>query len=106
MRTPPSRSAPLAQGRPRDGQVVERLAARGPSAQAAIAGAYAWAVTVAPAVGEHGEPIVTMVAAGGGLAALLVAAAGERLWGDAGASPRSGCSWSRARWRGSPHPPR
>jgi hypothetical protein len=84
MAAPPSRSAPLVQGQRRDGRVVERLAARGASAQAAIAGAYAWAVTVAPTVGEHGEPIVTMVAAGAGLAALLVAAAGERLWGGRG----------------------
>ena len=72
MGAPPVRAARL----------LERLAARGgASAQAAIAGAYAWAVTVAPAVWERGEPVVAMVAAGVGLAALLVTAAGERLWG-------------------------
>jgi hypothetical protein len=65
-------------------RVFERLAARGASAQAAIAGAYAWAVTVAPTVWEHADSVVTPIAAGVGLAALLVAAAGERLWAGRG----------------------
>jgi hypothetical protein len=65
-------------------RLFERLAARGASAQAAIAGAYAWAVTVAPAAWEHADSAVTMAAAGLGLAALVVVAAGERLWGGRG----------------------
>jgi hypothetical protein len=69
------RAAPL-----RTARLFERLTARGASAQAAIAGGYAWAVTVAPTVWGPDEPIVAMVAAGVGLSALLVAAAGERLW--------------------------
>jgi hypothetical protein len=64
----------------RAARLFERLAARGASAQAAIAGGYAWAVTVAPTVWERGAPVLAMVAAGIGLAALLIAAAGERLW--------------------------
>ncbi len=65
-------------------RLLERLAARGAAGQAAIAGGYAWAVTVAPTVWGHAETPVTLVAAGVGLAALLVAAVGDRLWGGRG----------------------
>jgi hypothetical protein len=64
--------------------LFDRLVARGAPAQAAIAGGYAWAVTVAPTVWERGAPAIALVAAGVGLAALLALAVGDRLWGGRG----------------------
>jgi hypothetical protein len=65
---------------PRPGRLFSRLTARGASAQAAIAGGYAWAVTVAPVLWERGEPWVATAAACAGLAALVVVAADDALW--------------------------
>ena len=62
----------------------DRVVARGAPAQAAIAGGYAWAVTVAPTVWEHGASILAVGAALVGLLALLASAAGDRLWGGRG----------------------
>ena len=64
--------------------LFDRLVARGAPAQAAIAGGYAWAVTVAPTVWERGAPVIAILAAGVGLAALLASAVGDRLWGGRG----------------------
>jgi hypothetical protein len=71
--------------------LFDRLVARGAPAQAAIAGGYAWAVTVAPTLWERGAPVIAMVAAGVGLAALLASAAGDRLWGGRG---RAAALWA------------
>lgn len=65
-------------------RLFERLVARGAPAQAAIAGGYAWAVTVAPTMWERGASMVAVGAAVVGLAALLASAAGDRLWGGRG----------------------
>lgn len=46
----------------------------------AIAGTYAWAVTVAPVAGYHGAPVAAEVTAGVALASLLAGAAAERWW--------------------------
>jgi hypothetical protein len=59
--------------------LLGRLTARGASAQAAVAGGYAWAVTVAPTLWEHGEPWIATVAAVVALAALAVVAADDRV---------------------------
>lgn len=78
----------------------DRLVARGAPAQAAIAGGYAWAVTVAPTVWERGAPVVSIVAAGVGLVALIVSATGDGLWAGRGRAPAlwafvltSGLAW-------------
>jgi hypothetical protein len=71
--------------------LFDRLVARGAPAQAAIAGGYAWAVTVAPTVWERGAPVIAMVAAVVGLAALLASAVGDRLWGGRG---RAAALWA------------
>jgi hypothetical protein len=57
-----------------------RLSATGPSAQVAIAGAYAWAVTVAPVIGSRGASIAAKLAAGAALVALVVGVAARRWW--------------------------
>jgi hypothetical protein len=49
------------------------MAEIGTSAQAAIPGTYAWAITVAPAAWSRGAPLVAKVAAGVGLLALVTA---------------------------------
>jgi len=46
----------------------------------AVAGAYAWAVTVAPVAGYHGAPAAAKVAAGAALVALVGGALAERWW--------------------------
>jgi hypothetical protein len=64
--------------------LFDRWVAKGAPAQAAIAGGYAWAVTVAPTAWEPGAPVVAVVAAAVGVTALLVSAPGDRLWGGRG----------------------
>jgi hypothetical protein len=63
-------------------RLVERLSpvfsAKGASAQMAVAGAYAWAVTVEPAMAEPGAPFVARLAAAAALVALVAGSAG---WG-------------------------
>ena len=80
--------------------LFDRLVARGAPAQAAIAGGYAWAVTVAPTTWERGAPMVATVAAGVGLVALLVSASGDGPWAGRGRVPAlwvfvlaSGLAW-------------
>lgn len=69
-----SASAPVSGPmRPRRRGVFERIAGIGASAQAAIPGLYAWAITVAPAAWSRGAPIVAKVAAITGLVALVTA---------------------------------
>jgi hypothetical protein len=65
---------------PRPARLFSRLTARGASAQAAIAGGYAWAVTVAPVLWERGPRWVATAAACAAPVALLVVAADDRLW--------------------------
>lgn len=66
---PPSSGAPP----PRRRKWLERAASIGTSAQAAIPGAYAWAVTVAPAAWSVGAPVVAKVLAIIGVVALVSA---------------------------------
>ncbi|MBX3190492.1 MAG: hypothetical protein KF819_26060 [Labilithrix sp.] len=53
--------------------VFHRLAGLGASAQAAIPGLYAWAITVAPAAWSRGAPVLAKVAAIVGVVALATA---------------------------------
>lgn len=71
---PPS-SAPVS-GRPiqpRRRWLLDRMASVGASAQAAIPGLYAWAITVAPAAWSRGAPFLAKVAAVVGVLALVTA---------------------------------
>ena len=70
---PPS-SAPMS-GRPppRRNRVLTRMAEIGTSAQAAIPGTYAWAITVAPAAWSRGAPVIAKIAAVIGVLALVTA---------------------------------
>jgi hypothetical protein len=61
--------------------VLARLSAIGAAAQASLAGAYAWLVTVAPLAWRPGAALPTRVGAATGLAALVVGAMSERRWG-------------------------
>jgi hypothetical protein len=81
-------------------RVLERIASVGASAQAAIPGLYAWAVTVAPAAWARGAPRIAQVAAALGLLALVsaplvevVSPAGE---GTPGSAPTDGTPAQRA----------
>lgn len=65
-------AAPLSR-RIRKGVVFTRLSELGASAQAAIPGLYAWAITVAPAAWSRGAPLVAKVAAIIGVVALVTA---------------------------------
>jgi hypothetical protein len=58
---------------PRRRKVLERVASIGASAQAAIPGLYAWAITVAPAAWSRGAPWLAKVASIIGLLALVTA---------------------------------
>jgi hypothetical protein len=60
--------------------LFERWSAKGASAQAGVAGAYAWAVTVAPSAWADRAPALARVAAGLALAALVAGALWERRW--------------------------
>jgi hypothetical protein len=60
--------------------LLERVSA-GASTQVLVAGAYAWAVTVAPVVWERSAPATSKAAACAALVALVGGAAGERRWG-------------------------
>jgi hypothetical protein len=64
--------AALASG-PRRSVVLTRLSELGASAQAAIPGLYAWAITVAPAAWSRGAPLLAKVAAIIGVLALTTA---------------------------------
>ena len=66
----PPASAP---GRSRRNVVLSRLSELGASAQAAIPGLYAWAITVAPAAWSRGAPVFAKVAAIIGVVALVTA---------------------------------
>ena len=71
--------------------LIEGLSARGASGQAAVAGTYAWAVTVVPPAWAQGSSPLAKVAAVGGLAALIAGTAGESRWG---ARARFGSLWA------------
>jgi hypothetical protein len=74
--------------------LIQRLPARGASVQVAVAGAYAWAVTVAPAAwapGAKTSSSLAKIAAGAALVALVAGAAGESRWG---ARARFGSLWA------------
>jgi hypothetical protein len=72
---------------------LERLAGRGATSQVAVAGAYAWVVTVAPALWSPGEPVLARIAPVAALASLVAATVAERWW----PSPvRVGCLWAFA----------
>lgn len=58
---------------PRRRKVLERIAGIGASAQAAIPGLYAWAITVAPAAWSSGAPMLAKAAALMGVIALITA---------------------------------
>ena len=68
--SPPVSGQPLA---PRRRWVLERVASIGASAQAAIPGLYAWAITVAPAAWSRGAPLLAKAAAVVGVVALVTA---------------------------------
>ena len=76
---------------PRRRKVLERIASIGASAQAAIPGLYAWAITVAPAAWSRGAPVLAKAAAIVGVLALvtapLVEGAGPAISPDANAAP-------------------
>ena len=99
---PPS-SAP-ASGRPiapRQRRVLDRVASVGSSAQAAIPGLYAWAITVAPAAWSRGAPTLAKVAAIVGVVALVTAPLVE------GAAPAPSADASAAgRGQATPRKPR
>jgi hypothetical protein len=59
--------------RPRKRGFFERIAGIGASAQAAIPGLYAWAITVAPAAWSRGAPFLAKAAAIMGVVALVTA---------------------------------
>jgi hypothetical protein len=75
-----SEDVPISQGGPMSGPmkprrrpVLERIAGIGASAQAAIPGLYAWAITVAPAAWSRGAPLLAKIAAIIGVIALVTA---------------------------------
>jgi hypothetical protein len=86
--------------------VLLRLSALGASAQAAIPGLYAWAITVAPAAWSRGAPLVAKVAAIVGVLALttapLVEGAGLRPLPEAKGAAPSRAPDGRARVEPSP----
>src|SRR5258705_6130368 len=76
--SPPSSLPPSGpvSGRPivrQRNKLLVRMAGIGASAQAAIPGLYAWAITVAPAAWSRGAPLVAKLAAGIGVIALVTA---------------------------------
>jgi hypothetical protein len=64
-------------------KVLTRIASVGASAQAAIPGLYAWAITVAPAAWSRGAPLIAKAAALLGVLALVTAPFVEGAGGDA-----------------------
>lgn len=66
-------SAPPSGRAPRRSKLLTRIADIGTSAQAAIPGLYAWAITVAPAAWSRGAPVLAKVAAVLGVLALVTA---------------------------------
>jgi len=61
------------EGRSTKNKLVAQLSSIGTSAQAAIPGLYAWAITVAPAAWSRGAPLASKVAAVAGVIALVTA---------------------------------
>jgi hypothetical protein len=61
------------------GRILERISARGASAQAAVAGGYAWAVTVAPTLWDGEATWVAKIAAIAAVTFLAIGVVGERL---------------------------
>lgn len=92
----------------RKAKLLERIAGLGASAQAAIPGLYAWAITVAPAAWSRGAPLAAQVAAVIGVLALVTAPFVEgRMGGEPSASPagptmkpslRAVHSWTGQTW--------
>lgn len=70
---PSSAAAERAAYRRKRREVLARVASVGSSAQAAIPGLYAWAITVAPAAWSRGAPLLAKVAAVIGVLALVTA---------------------------------
>lgn len=82
---PPISSAPMSGPMPpRRRGLLQRIAGIGASAQAAIPGLYAWAITVAPAAWSRGAPLLAKAAAIMGVVALITAPLVE---GTGGAVP-------------------
>src|SRR3954452_24118179 len=73
-------------------RVLERVASLGASAQAAIPGLYAWAITVAPAAWSRGAPLFAKGAAVVGLLAIATAPLVER------APPSPLRPWTGPKW--------
>jgi hypothetical protein len=69
----PISTAPASRRPPRRRLLLERIAGVGASAQAAIPGLYAWAITVAPAAWSRGAPLLAQVASLIGVFALVSA---------------------------------
>jgi len=65
----------------RAGPLFERLSAMGAAAQASVPGAYAWAVSVAPAAWSRGASVGSKIAAVGAVVALGAGVAAEPRWG-------------------------
>ncbi len=85
--------------------LMSRVAAIGASAQAAIPGLYAWAITVAPAAWSRGSPLLAKIASVIGLIALttapLVEGAAFRAVVPTGEAPRGLAAiktWTGATW--------
>ena len=66
-------SAPMSGPMPPRRRFLSRIAGIGASAQAAIPGLYAWAITVAPAAWSRGAPLLAKAAAITGVIALVTA---------------------------------
>jgi hypothetical protein len=88
--------------RPRKRNVVlVKMASLGSSAQAAIPGLYAWAITVAPAAWSRGAPLLAKVAAIVGVVALVTAPIVEGAGPAAApeltetADPKDGAPWKK-----------
>lgn len=79
-----------------------RMASLGASAQAAIPGLYAWAVTVMPAAWSRGAPVLAKTAAIVGVIALVTAPLVEGAASPAGAKREepAGASWRPRAWTG------
>ena len=100
---PPEEAAPSAKttlNASRRNVVLSRLSELGASAQAAIPGLYAWAITVAPAAWSRGAPLIAKIAAVIGVIALvtapLIEGAGLRAPRAAQAPPAGGDRVSHA----------
>lgn len=91
-------SAPEKEASRRQSAVLRRLSSMGASAQAAIPGIYAWAITVAPAAWTKGTPLVAKIVSLVGVIALVTAPFVE-LAGSAAPPPAGTLSAPRSRFR-------